>query len=365
MSIVKRPWVATVWEKMSGGKGAPFNKRVAFLLAVCISLLMNVMFLIMFIFSRESASVSYEESGHLLRPDITFMRICFTFTVAFSLYNIYFRLLNHSWFSRRENSAYAILLLMLCTATISMGCTWLRLNLESYPAEGYKWVIIGSMVSDYFLTIVIILSSQLLYYYNKQQKTLIEHEALQAKYMRARFMVLKKQLDPHFLFNSLNTLNSLIKVDADKAQEYIQQLSFVFRYTLQNKEIITLEEELKFTLAYCHLMQIRYGSSLLFATRVDEAYFPRFIVPLSLQTLTENAIKHNVASNKQPLTVNISTTDAGTIMVANRIQPKIDTETGEGIGLSNLSERYRLLWDKEIVIRNTGEMFEVEIPLIR
>jgi LytS/YehU family sensor histidine kinase len=112
----------------------------------------------------------------------------------------------------------------------------------------------------------------LIYLSHKQQKTALENETLQAEYMKTRFMALKNQVDPHFLFNSLNTLSSLIKTDAGKAQEYVQQLSYVFRYTLQNKEVITLEEELKFTLAYCHLMKIRYGESLQFALHIDEKY---------------------------------------------------------------------------------------------
>jgi LytS/YehU family sensor histidine kinase len=224
--------------------------------------------------------------------------------------------------------------------------------------------IVGGLLRDYFIAVVVILSSQLIYLSNKQQKTVLENEMLQAEYMKTRFMALKNQVDPHFLFNSLNTLSSLIKTDADKAQEYVQQLSYVFRYTLQNKEIITLEEELKFTLAYCHLMQIRYGDNLQIIQKVDAAYFTRSIVPLSLQILVENAIKHNVVSNKQPLSITFSTSENETITVSNPVQPKKDAESGESIGLSNLAERYRLLWNREIAIRNDGNVFEVEIPLI-
>jgi LytS/YehU family sensor histidine kinase len=97
---------------------------------------------------------------------------------------------------------------------------------------------------------------------------------------------------------------------------------------------------------------------------VDAAYSTRSIVPLSLQTLVENAIKHNVVSNKQPLSITFSTSENETITVSNPIQPKKVAESGESIGLSNLAERYRLLWNREIVIRNAGNVFEVEIPLI-
>jgi LytS/YehU family sensor histidine kinase len=224
--------------------------------------------------------------------------------------------------------------------------------------------IAGGLFRDNFIAVVVILSSQLMYLSQKQQQTALENEKLQSEYMKTRFMALKNQVDPHFLFNSLNTLYSLIQTDAGKAQEYVQQLSYVFRYTLQNKEIITLEEELKFTLAYCRLMQIRYGDNLQFIRNVDEKYFSYNIVPLSLQILVENAIKHNVVSNRKPLCITFSTSERATIRISNPIQPKKDAESGESIGLSNLSERYRLLWNKEILIRNAGGTFEVEIPLI-
>jgi LytS/YehU family sensor histidine kinase len=175
---------------------------------------------------------------------------------------------------------------------------------------------------------------------------------------------LKNQVDPHFLFNSLNTLNSLIKVDADKAQEYVQQLSYVFRYTLQNAEVISLSEELKFTKAYCHLMKIRYGNNLDFEYNIDEKLYDYLIIPLSLQALVENAIKHNVVSNKQPLKVKIE--GAGeSIKVSNPIQLKKEVESGEKIGLANLAERYKLMWKKEIITLNTDNVFEVIVPLMK
>ena len=183
--------------------------------------------------------------------------------------------------------------------------------------------------------------------------------------MRAHYEALKNQVNPHFLFNSLNTLNSLIKIDADKAQNYVQQLSSVFRYTLQNQEIITLKEEMDFTQSYCQLMQIRYGENLKFVQQIDEKYYSYKIMPLSLQILVENAIKHNVVSNKHPLTIIIKTTVDDNIIVSNPIQPKIKPEQGNGIGLVNLSERYRLMWKKEISIDKKNDMFEVTIPLIQ
>jgi len=222
----------------------------------------------------------------------------------------------------------------------------------------------GGMLRDFTIAAVVTLSSLLMYIAEKQQKIALENERLQAEYMKTRFMALRNQVDPHFLFNSLNTLSSLIKTNSRRAEDYLQQLSCVFRYALQNKEVVTLEEELTFTRAYSGMMQIRYEDSLKFEYRIDEKYFACSLIPISLQTLVENAIKHNVVSKRQPLTITVETTDHYTVRVSNPIRSKKEADIGEGIGLMNLSERYRLLWDREISIRCSDDIFEVEIPLI-
>ncbi|KAA6334597.1 Sensor histidine kinase YpdA [termite gut metagenome] len=343
---------------------SPLNYKTAIILALGISLLMNVLFLIMFFYGRDAVLPSEVER---VRPEFhisnALMHIFFNFSVTFLLYLLNFKLLKIKRFPQRFKWLFIVLITFICTPALSYICSSIQIqfaDLGPYP----KQFIHGSMFRDYFIATMVILSSQLIYLSHKQQKTTLENEMLHAEYMKTRFMALKNQVDPHFLFNSLNTLSSLIKMDAGKAQEYVQQLAYVFRYTLQNKEVITLEGELKFTLAYCHLMKIRYGESLQFVQHIDEKYYNYSMVPLSLQTLVENAIKHNVVSNKQPIFITFSTSEKETIKVANPIQPKKNTASGESIGLSNLSERYRLLWNKEITIRNTEGVFEVEIPLI-
>jgi sensor histidine kinase YesM len=343
---------------------SPLNYRTAFVLALSISLLMNMLFLIMFFYGQSMAVAEHRPIQPIFRIDTTILRIGLNFLTAFLLYMLNFSLLKHPWFTRKGNRICIILLILICAAVISSGgSSFIQLHFEDFKPYP-RHAIAGGMFRDCFIAVVVMLSSQLIYLSSKQQQTALENEKLQAEYMNTRFLALKNQVDPHFLFNSLNTLHSLIKTDAGKAQEYVQQLSLVFRYTLQNKEIITLEEELKFTKAYCHLMQIRYGASLQFIQHIDGKYYSSSIVPLSLQTLVENAVKHNVVSNRQPLTITISTSEKETITVSNPIQEKREPERGENIGLSNLAERYRLLWNREIAVRNTNGLFEVEIPLI-
>ncbi|MDR1865722.1 MAG: histidine kinase [Bacteroidales bacterium] len=333
------------------------NWKTAFILSLGISLLMNMLFLTMFFHGRDHVPPD-AHFRHIFSLEVALVRIFLNFVFTFLLYLLNFRLLTQNRFSRIKDKILSATVIIAFTVLLCYLCSLVKTRFEDFPHPG----MLGSPV-DYFISAVVFLSSQLLYMSNKQQKTALENEMLQSEYMKTRFMALKNQVDPHFLFNSLNTLSSLIKTDADKAEDYVQQLSCVFRYTLQNKEVITLEEEIKCTLAYCRLMQIRYGDNLRFVLSVDEKYHRRRIVPLSLQVLVENAIKHNVVSNRQPLSITISASEKETVTVSNPIQPKKKEERGEGIGLSNLAERYRLLWNREIAIRSAGGIFEVEIPL--
>ncbi len=220
------------------------------------------------------------------------------------------------------------------------------------------------LMTDLIAALIVILTTYLFSSVYENQQNVLKNEKLVAENMRTRYEVLKSQVDPHFLFNSLNTLDGLISMDTEKAHEYVQNLSSVFRYTIGNKEIIQLGEELDFTEAYVSLMKIRYGDSLHVNIQVDNEYKNSYIMPISIQLLVENAIKHNVLSNKQPLVIHIETTRNDSIKIWNMIQPKNTPETGEGIGLSNLAERYNLLFQKEIVI-SSNDVFCVELPLIK
>ena len=211
---------------------------------------------------------------------------------------------------------------------------------------------------------MVIVIVQLLRSLNMQRMIAVENEMLRTKNIHARFNALKSQMNPHFLFNSLNTLHALIDTDSASAEEYVQQLSQVLRYTLQEHEVITLDEEIRCARAYCQMMQIRYGDNLIFDFDIKADYGQRKILPLSIQGLLENAIKHNVISTNQPLRVRIDTDTDGYVRVSNPVQTKIVSEESSGIGLANLSERYRLMWNQEVCIGNNGQIFEVFLPLI-
>lgn len=182
--------------------------------------------------------------------------------------------------------------------------------------------------------------------------------------LSSKYESLKSQLDPHFLFNSLNVLTNLVYQDSDKSARFIKQLSEVYRYVLEvrNKELVLLEEELKFVESYLFLQQIRFGDKLKVENSLSgvECLIP----PLALQLLTENAIKHNVISEDDPLTIKMFK-QGNSIVVENNLQKKVlVTERSTGIGLDNISKRYEFLGKQKIEIEETAIAFIVKLPLL-
>lgn len=255
---------------------------------------------------------------------------------------------------------------LLITAALSLLFTMTPeiISPHEHPMGFMSRTIRDGLIRDFSFMVVVGLVVKLLQTMYERNNVLVENEALRAENITTHYEVLKSQMDPHFMFNSLNTLQSLIDTDTKKAHEYVQELSQVLRSTLQNKEVVTLEQEMQGVHAYCNLMQIRYGKNLEFDFMIDPQFHSRQVLPLAIQGLVENAIKHNVISAKQPLKVSITTTADGLLRVSNPIQPKIMGESGNGIGLANLTERYRLKWNQPVEIVDDGTVFEVTLPLI-
>ncbi|HMV10670.1 MAG TPA: histidine kinase [Cyclobacteriaceae bacterium] len=183
--------------------------------------------------------------------------------------------------------------------------------------------------------------------------------------LTSKYESLKSQLDPHFLFNSLNVLTNLVYADADKSARFIKQLSEVYRYVLEvrNKELVPLEEELRFVESYLYLQQIRFGDKLRVENKLEG--LSGLIPPLALQILVENAIKHNVISEDDPLTIKMYVQD-NEVVVENNFQKKTRlTEGSTGIGLDNISKRYEFLSNKRITILETPSSFLVKLPLLQ
>lgn len=219
----------------------------------------------------------------------------------------------------------------------------------------------GNIIKDGLIVITTIMITLLIYNLSRRHQMMLENERLQSENLLVHYETLESQLDPHFLFNSLNTLSGLIGMDDDKAQEYLQQLASTFRYTIQQNKLVPINDELRFADAYLNMMNIRYGNNLKVVRQLDGV--EGYVVPISVQQLIENALKHNVVSDKHPLEIRIEVTENSTLRVSNRLCPKETTES-EGVGLANLDKRYELIAGEHISMYHDNEQFVVEIPLI-
>jgi len=196
------------------------------------------------------------------------------------------------------------------------------------------------------------------------KESAVEAERYQKENAMAQYESLKSQVDPHFLFNSLNVLTNLVYEDADKSAKFIKQLSEVYRYVLEtrSKELVSLEEEMKFVNAYLFLQQIRFGDKLIIKNSINGQ--KGLVPPLVVQMLVENAIKHNTISEEQPLMISISE-ERGSIVVENNLQKKTGfTDDSTGIGLENTRKRYEFLSDRKMEAGEVSEKFRVAIPLL-
>lgn len=200
----------------------------------------------------------------------------------------------------------------------------------------------------------------------------LETEKMKTERLAGQYQGLKDQLNPHFLFNSLNVLSNLVYEDADKSNEFIQKLSNIYRYVLdvQYERLIDLDKEITFAKSYLDLQKLRFGEKLQYEIKIEEG-LERSIPPLSLQLLLENAVKHNIATSASPLKIEIFTPDntyalpyGRRLVVRNNLQKRDSPGIESGIGLKNIKERYRFFTERKIEISEADNTFSVSIPLI-
>lgn len=227
-------------------------------------------------------------------------------------------------------------------------------------------------VRDFIISLIVTGTCYISYLIRERQEVVLQNGKLLTENIQNQYQALKNQLNPHMLFNSLNTLQSLVRESPEKAQSYIRELSRVLRYTLQENDThtVTLREEMEFVDAYIFLMKMRYEDNLHFEVEVDTRLMDYYLPPLSIQTLVENAIKHNEISNRNPLTIEIKAIGVqgnkeAALCINNDLQPRRTASYGTGVGLANLSKRYELLFGKEIQITEANGKFSVCIPLIK
>lgn len=243
---------------------------------------------------------------------------------------------------------------------------------DAYEYRGLRTVVPGMntnaplLIEHTFVALTVLLTGLMILLFNKRQRMKTEYEKIKAEQLQNSYDALMGQINPHFFFNSLNGLNSLIRTgEQARTLEYLDGLSGVFRYILQSnrKTLVTLDEEMQFTRAYTHLLSVRYEHKLFFSIRVDERCLTKTLPILSLLPLIENAVKHNVISKQHPLQIGIYTESCDLLVVSNPVQPKQEEDVCNGIGLKNLRERYRMLTGRGIEVSETDGHYTVSLPL--
>ncbi len=255
------------------------------------------------------------------------------------------------------------------TAVVTFVIWWLISILWNAPWQG---IDIGRVVRNFELrdflptlgiTLFISVFMHGRSFLSEWRNAAAEAERLKKEQIAAQYETLKNQVNPHFLFNSLNVLTALVHRDADQAEQFVRQMSKVYRYVLdsRNSETVPLEQEAEQLEAYVFLLKIRFNES--FSAKIDIKSLQSPVAPLSLQMLVENAVKHNEASKDNPLFVEVFE-DNGYIVVRNNLQPKSIVSDSSGVGLSNIRARYAFLTDKPVEAGEVGAYYEVRVPLL-
>jgi two-component system, LytTR family, sensor kinase len=260
-----------------------------------------------------------------------------------------------------SNSPKRYIMSYLCVLSVQALNIFLAINLNLKPDEINTFFPFVPAIA--INTLILILSNLIILQFQKENAEL-EVKQLKVNNLEAQRMILLQQLQPHFLFNALSTLKSLISENPTNAEDYTVRLSDFLRYSFQakNNEVVSLADELTFTKNYIELQEVRFGDSFKCQIEIPEQYLIKKIPVYALQTLVENAIKHNSFTDKKPLLIQVSI-ENNSIKVSNNVLPKM-IQTQSGMGLENLNKRYQLIANAEIEILKTETNFVVYIDLI-
>lgn len=231
--------------------------------------------------------------------------------------------------------------------------------------EELKRVLITNALIVIVLNIILMITLEAWIFFNEGSRARRKAENLERELSQIRFEMLKSQINPHFMFNSLNVLSGLMEKDVVRAQKFIDEFSMIYRYVLETieKPVVTLGEELAFVRSYFFLQQIRYGDSLTLSVNLPSELLELLLPPLSLQVVLENAIKHNIVNASQPLQIDISGSGRQ-LVIRNNLQPKISAYTSTHLGQANLSRRYAMITTEEPGFFVETGFYKVKLPLI-
>ncbi|RRO20890.1 sensor histidine kinase [Flavobacteriaceae bacterium 14752] len=306
--------------------------------------------------------------------DINNLSINFSYAFIIGMVNLLaFSLLyqKYSW----ENDAKKLLFIGVIGSIIWSTLAFLLARVVHIVfIEGYSFqkFIKNESAITYIIALLIAFVVTLAYhvvgFYKALQDSKLKEKTFESESHSAKFDALKNQLDPHFLFNSLNVLSALIDENPEKAQDFTVGLSKVYRYVLdqKHKDLVSVQDEIKFAKTYLNLLKMRFENSI--DVQIDDAIskIEAKIIPLSLQLLLENAVKHNRISEKQPLVIKIYIENK-CLVIQNNFQPKVESlsQKRNGIGLENIKSRYNLFTDEKCLATKTEKNFIVKLPLLQ
>ncbi|KRB57798.1 histidine kinase [Flavobacterium sp. Root186] len=223
----------------------------------------------------------------------------------------------------------------------------------------------ANYIESSVITFIVLLIFHALHFYKLYQENKVIQQKIIAGTANAKFESLKNQIDPHFLFNSLNVLSSLIEENPDNAQRFTTSLSKIYRYVLEqkDKELVSVEDELSFAKTYMNLLKMRFENSLFYELPAGDINPDAKVVPLSLQLLLENTVKHNVVSEQKPLHIRIFI-EKDYLVIQNDLQKKEVLQDRQGVGLQNIVNRYGIITDRKVLIEKDEKNFSVKIPIL-
>ncbi|MCG2793882.1 MAG: 2TM domain-containing protein [Weeksellaceae bacterium] len=277
----------------------------------------------------------------------------------------------YSWIEQtKQRTIYGVLAMIVTNVVLIFFCNYLVFVIINGMPKEYFFSEKMNFTNWFILNVAFLISAILhakgfMVELKKNTKKEVVEQKLIAKSANAQFESLKNQLDPHFLFNSLNVLSALIDENPDQAQKFTSSMSKIYRYVLEqkDKELVTIEDEIEFAKTYCNLLKTRFEDSVEFTFDIQPDDRQKFVVPLSLQLLLENCIKHNLATSSKPLHIRIFTEEKF-LCIENNLQPREQIKESAGIGLANIVQRYALLTKDHVYIEKSDQLFKVKIPIL-
>jgi len=288
-------------------------------------------------------------------------------TFLFAIFIWYYNILTIPAYSSQDvASGFSIIRLvksLFFGMTVMFLLAWVQQLLLAYLDFGPVMLMIE--VRGILVNLAFYMFLHLLYQSYQNQQVGIELERVKTDNLGAQYELLKQQVNPHFLFNSLNTLKYMVESNDAHAVDFILKLSDFYRFTLESRklDLIRLSKELEILNAYVFLLKARFEDGIDLSIIIDQDHYQSFLPPFTLQLLVENCIKHNIVSLDRPLQIRLYS-EKDFIVVENRVQLKRTPESSTGMGLENINQRYIHFLDKKIEIQTSETLFTVKLPII-